>query len=121
MTTQYLEQQRLGSPAPATEVESHGSVNVRSRIAGFVAIVQVILLLAHWFVYQTWMSFRGDPDPPGATVLQVVLLLLSVTFFGAAAVQDRGHLVGVFQFFLSRSVHVLGALLGIPAAWPSTQ
>src|SRR6266536_1857134 len=42
-------------------------------------------------------------------------------FFGAAAVQDRGHLVGVFQFFLSRSVHVLGALLGIPAAWPSTQ
>jgi uncharacterized protein len=132
MTTQYLERQRLGSPAPATEIESHSSVNVRNRVAGFVAVVQLVLLLAHWFVYQTWVSFRADLDPPGATVLQVVLLLLSVSFVGASLLAFRysnslvrllyriaATWLGFFNFFFlaactSWSIYLGFRLLGLP-------
>jgi predicted MPP superfamily phosphohydrolase len=132
MTTQYLEQQRLGGQVPATEIESRGSVNVRNRVAGFVAVVQLVLLLAHWFVYQTWVSFRGDPDPPGATVLQLVLLLLSVSFVGASLLAFRysnslvallyriaATWLGFFNFFFlaactSWALYLGFRLLGVP-------
>jgi len=51
---------------------------VRSRIAVFVLIIQAVLFLAHWFLYETWVEFWGLPT--NASELQVVLALLSVSF-----------------------------------------
>src|SRR5947207_2346444 len=89
MTTQYLEQQRLTTPARETEAQSQSTPHVRGRIASFVVTVQLILLVAHWFVYQTWMSFRPDPDPPGATALQLSMFVLSLAFVGASLLAFR--------------------------------
>src|SRR5438876_7685694 len=89
MTTQYLTEDPVASPAPIREMKSHRTPSVRGRIAGFLATVQLILLLAHSFVYQTWVSFRGDPDPPGTTVIQAALLLLSFAFVGASLLTFR--------------------------------
>jgi hypothetical protein len=47
----------------------------------FIGIVQLILLLAHYFLYQTW-TFRHVPAHPQA--LQVTLGLLSISFVAAS-------------------------------------
>lgn len=72
---------------------------MRTRIAGFVAAVQVILLLAHWFVYDTWVAFGTMPDPPGITWLQVAVALLSVSFVAASLLAFRYSNVAVRLFY----------------------
>jgi uncharacterized protein len=62
---------------------------LRSRIAVFVVIVQSILLLAHWFIYSTWVRFRAVPDPPGITGLQLATVLLAVSFVTASLIAAR--------------------------------
>jgi predicted MPP superfamily phosphohydrolase len=62
---------------------------LRARIAVFVAIVQSILLLAHWFIYRTWIDFRAVADPPGITIPQVVLAFLAVSFVAASFLAFR--------------------------------
>jgi predicted MPP superfamily phosphohydrolase len=53
----------------------------RPVIASFIAVVQVILLLAHYFLYQTWTFHHTSPHP---TWLQLSLGVLSVSFVGAS-------------------------------------
>jgi predicted MPP superfamily phosphohydrolase len=62
---------------------------LRARIAVFVVIIQSILLLAHWFIYRTWIDFRAVADPPGITVPQAALALLSVSFVAASFLAFR--------------------------------
>ena len=62
---------------------------MRARIAVFVVIIQSILLFAHWFIYRTWIDFRAVADPPGVTVLQAALALLSVSFVAASFLAFR--------------------------------
>src|ERR1041385_6994442 len=52
-----------------------------ARIAIFVAIVQAILFLGHWFVYATWIALWPASS---VTVLQVIFALLSVSFVAAS-------------------------------------
>jgi predicted MPP superfamily phosphohydrolase len=69
--------------------------NLRSRIAVFVAIIQSVLFLAHWFLYETWRSFWGTPAPSGISNLQVGLALLSVSFVVASLLAWRSSHVSV--------------------------
>ncbi len=62
---------------------------MRSRIAVFVVIVQTILLLAHWFIYSTWVRFRAIPDPPGISSLEAAVVLLGVSFVAASLIAYR--------------------------------
>jgi predicted MPP superfamily phosphohydrolase len=62
---------------------------LRSRIAVFVAIIQTVLFLAHWFLYNTWTFFWGAPVPSGISVLQITLALLSVSFVLASLLAWR--------------------------------
>jgi uncharacterized protein len=67
---------------------------VRVRIAVFVAVIQSILFLAHWFVYETWAGFWGVADPSGISMVQAALALLSVSFVAASLLAFRySHLV----------------------------
>jgi predicted MPP superfamily phosphohydrolase len=81
---------------------------LRSRIAVFVAIVQTILFLAHWFLYRTWIFFSGFAQSPGISGLQISLALLSVSFVLASLLAWR-------------SSHVLVRILyTISAVWLGT-
>jgi predicted MPP superfamily phosphohydrolase len=60
-----------------------------SRIAVFIVIIQSVLFLAHWFLYETWMNFWVVADPPGISKLQVALALLSVSFVIASLLAWR--------------------------------
>jgi uncharacterized protein len=53
----------------------------RQAFATFIAVIQLILLFAHYFLYQTWM-FRYVPQHPGW--LQAGLGVLSVSFVAAS-------------------------------------
>ena len=63
--------------------------SLRVRVVGFIAAIQSILFVAHWFVYETWRVFRAVPDPPGITRLQVALAVLSVSFVAATLLAFR--------------------------------
>lgn len=54
----------------------------RSRITTFVIIVQSILFLGHWFLYETWTAFWGMPASPNK--LRLLVALLSVSFVSAS-------------------------------------
>lgn len=62
---------------------------MRSRIAIFVAIVQSVLLLAHWFLYETWTSFWVTADPPGISTWQIALAVMAVSFIAASLLAWR--------------------------------
>jgi uncharacterized protein len=72
---------------------------IRSRIARFVAIVQSILLLGHWFVYATWIAFWGPMDARLAVPLKATLAFLSVSFVGASLLAHRFNNVAVRSLY----------------------
>ena len=71
---------RVGE-SPASVHESNVLMRRRQAFATFIAVVQVVLLLAHYFLYQTW-TFRNAPRHPGW--LQAGLGVLSVSFVAAS-------------------------------------
>jgi len=62
---------------------------VRTRIAVIIAILQSILFLAHWFVYETWARFLGIRDPGALSEPQIAFALLSVSFVIASLLAFR--------------------------------
>ncbi len=67
----------------------HRSSSLRTRIAIFVTIIQSILFLAHWFIYETWISFWGLPAWPTSAILKGTVAALSVTFVSATLLAHR--------------------------------
>jgi predicted MPP superfamily phosphohydrolase len=102
---QYTPEQSLTVSAPLNKIRPRTTPNIRTRIAGFVAAIQSILFLAHWFVYQTWTFFRVDSDPPSIT--QAVLALLSVSFVAASLLAFR-----YFNPFVRLLYRIAAAWLG---------
>ena len=72
---------------------------LRKRILVFVLIVQSILFLGHWLVYQTWTWFWGAADPFSTTSLQVALGLLSISFVIASLLGHRYSNLPVSIFY----------------------
>src|SRR5438046_279240 len=70
-----------------------------ARIAIFVAIVQAILLLGHWIVYETWIALWTAAAPSGISALQVTVALLSVSFVAASLLAWRYTHVLVRLFY----------------------
>jgi len=88
-------------PEPAQE-----SAGLRPRIGVFIAIIQSILFLGHWFLYQTWVAFWGAPE---TSSLQVILTVLSVSFVTASLLSWRSSHVLV-RWFYTLSAVWLGVL-----------
>jgi hypothetical protein len=49
-----------------------------------IAFIEFFLLLAHWFLYSTWIAFCGQPGPAARLALPAALLLLGFSFVVAA-------------------------------------
>lgn len=62
---------------------------MRARLALFLVIVQSILLLAHWFIYSTWVSFRGITQPDNIAWLRLAVAFLSFSFIAASLLAFR--------------------------------
>jgi hypothetical protein len=49
-----------------------------------IALMQALLLAAHWFIYHTWIAFWGPLSLPATLWLRETLLLLAFSFITAA-------------------------------------
>ena len=49
-----------------------------------IFLMQCILLLAHWFIYHTWIAFWWPLSPLATLALRVAVLVLAFSFIAAA-------------------------------------
>jgi len=82
---------------------------MRTRLAIFVVVIQTILCLVHFFIYDTWASFHPAADPAGVSRLQLLVGLLSITFVGASLLAFRYRNFAVRIFYTLAAVW-LGAV-----------
>jgi uncharacterized protein len=73
--------------------------SLKSRIAVFVAIIQTILLLGHWFLYETLAAFFPAADGQPRFWLKLTLALLSVSFIAASLLAWRSFNVAARLFY----------------------
>lgn len=62
---------------------------MRTRFLTFILVFQSVQFAAHWFLYETWISFWGPMDPATLLRLQIAVALLSVSFVGASLLAFR--------------------------------
>jgi uncharacterized protein len=63
-------------------------MKVRRGLVGFIAIIQSVLFLTHYFLYQTW-TFSVEGRGPGDRWIQLTLGFLSVSFVAASLLAFR--------------------------------
>ena len=61
----------------------------RKRLVVFISILQTVLFLAHFFLYETWAFSPASGRPEGPLWIKVVLGFLSVTFVSASLLAFR--------------------------------
>jgi predicted MPP superfamily phosphohydrolase len=86
MTETGASQLAATSQSPA---RSSPGVRANLPIAGFVVIVQAILVLVHVAIYVTWSFFWGLEDSSRAAGLPIALAVLSVSFVAASLLAHR--------------------------------
>ncbi len=64
---------------------------MRRRIPIFVAIIQSILLLGHWFIYETWAFFWQPASFTEIKSVRIALAVLSVSFVLATLLAFRTY------------------------------
>src|ERR1700729_4455483 len=61
----------------------------RKRLAGFIVIIQSVLFLAHFVLYETWTFSSPKSVSHGALWIKLILGLLSVSFVVASVLAFR--------------------------------
>jgi predicted MPP superfamily phosphohydrolase len=77
---------------------------VRRRIGIFVLIIQSILFLIHFFLYQTWTFFADGAGPQAHLALQLSIAVLSVSFVAASLLAFR------YSNFIVRAYYTISAV-----------
>ena len=54
-----------------------------------ISTIEFLLLLAHWFLFHTWVEFWDAPSPATVLVLRVVMMVLAFSFVAAALLSFR--------------------------------
>ena len=60
-----------------------------SGIAVFATVFQVVMIAAHWFLFETWLLFCGPMNPAAARTLAASIAVLSFSFLGATLLALR--------------------------------
>ena len=92
----------------------------RTQLAIFIAVIQSILFLAHFFLYETWTFSAGSQTIYSGFGLKLIAGLLSVSFIAASLLAFRYTDTAVRAFYKVAAVW-LGLLsflfLGAVGAW----
>jgi uncharacterized protein len=81
----------------------------RKSLVVFIAIVQSVIFLTHFLLYETWTFSPAGNDPPAALGPKIVLGLLSVSFVAASLLAYR-HTNAALRLFYRVSAVWLGLL-----------
>lgn len=69
-----------------------------------IFLIQIILLLAHWFLFHTWIAFWPGVATGAASWLRGVLLILAFTFAASSLLSFRFSSLAVRMFYKISSV-----------------
>src|ERR1700746_183605 len=64
-------------------------MRIRAGIAGFVAVVQLILFLTHFFIYETWIFGPAQSGAASPAWLKIIVGVLSVSFLSVSLLAFR--------------------------------
>jgi len=64
-------------------------MRVQERLIAFVAVIQSVLFLTHFFLYETWTFSSAGGHTPGPLWIKLVLGFLSVSFIAASFLAFR--------------------------------
>ena len=84
-------------------------MRVRKRLIGFVVIIQFVLFLTHFLLYETWTFSSTGSDTHGALWIKLVLGLLSVSFVAASLLAFR-YTNGALRVFYTAAAVWVGLL-----------
>jgi len=73
-------------------------------LIGFIAVVQCVLFLAHFLLYETWTFSPAAEDPSGPLWLKLVFGLLSVSFVAASILAFRYTNAALRTFYRAAAV-----------------
>ena len=99
---------------------SDAKVRLRTPFLLLIGIVQLVLSLAHWFLYETWVHFWYAPTAAPSRFLWVVVFILSLAFTAASvlSLQTANRIV---RWFYTASAVWIGfgsfALYAAVACW----
>ena len=74
-------------------------MQVQKGLIGLIVILQTVLFLAHFLVYETWTFSPAGSDIPGALWIKLILILLSVSFVAASLLAFRYTKAAVRAFY----------------------
>jgi predicted MPP superfamily phosphohydrolase len=81
-------------------------MRVQKRLIGFVVVIQSVLFLTHFLLYETWTFSPEGSGTPGALWIKLVLGLLSVSFIAASLLAFRYTSAGLRAFYRIAAVWV---------------
>lgn len=64
-------------------------MKIRSGLLGFILVIQSILFLTHFFLYETWEFSPDGSGTVGPLWLKLTLGVLSASFLGASLLAFR--------------------------------
>ena len=81
-------------------------MRVRKGLIGFIVVVQSILFLIHFLLYETWTFAPNVGHVPGAAWIGLILGLLSVSFIAASLLAFRYTNAAVRALYKAAAVWV---------------
>jgi predicted MPP superfamily phosphohydrolase len=79
-------------------------MRVRKELIGFIAVIQFVLFLTHYFLYETWAFSPAGGETPGAFWIKLVLGLMSVSFVAASLLAFRYTNAALRAFYRAAAV-----------------
>lgn len=90
---------------------------MRARPALAIAILQTLLCIFHWFLYQTWVDFWFPMSPASVLALRVSLASLSLAFIPATLLSFRFSNAAVQLLYRAAAIWMGFANFLFLAAW----
>jgi predicted MPP superfamily phosphohydrolase len=78
----------------------------RTGLIGFIAVIQSVLFLTHYFLYKTWTFSPGQSEITGAFWIKLVLGFLSVSFVAASLLAFRHTNAALRAFYRTAAVWI---------------
>src|SRR2546425_2332413 len=81
-------------------------MSLRREVFGFIAVIQSVLFLTHYLLYETWSFSPAGSEPPGTFWIKLVLGFLSVSFVAASLLAFRYTNATVRAFYRAAAVWI---------------
>jgi uncharacterized protein len=78
----------------------------RRELIGFIAVIQSVLFLTHYFLYKTWVFSPGENEGHGALWIKLAVGFLSVSFVAASLLAFRHTNPALRAFYRAAAVWI---------------